>query len=41
MVVGSYNDAFTPVLLMLVPLMVAAAIILAFVREDKLKETVE
>ena len=40
-VVGSYNDAFTPVLLMLVPLMVAAAIILAFVREDKLKETVE
>ena len=40
-VVGSYNDAFTPVLLMLVPLMLAAAIILAFVREDTLKETVE
>ena len=40
-VVSSYNDGFTPVLLMLVPLMAAAAIILAFVREDKLKETVE
>ncbi|MFD5867912.1 MDR family MFS transporter [Corynebacterium sp. NPDC060344] len=40
-VVSSYNDGFTPVLLMLVPLMATAAIILAFVREDKLKETVE
>ena len=40
-VVSSYNDGFTPVLMMLVPLMAAAAVILAFVREDKLKETVE
>ena len=40
-VVSAYNDGFTPVLMMLVPLMVASAIILAFVREDKLKETVE
>ncbi len=40
-VVSSYNDGFTPVLLMLVPLMIIAAVILLFVREDKLKESVE
>lgn len=36
----SYNDALTPVFLLLVPLAVLAAVILTFVREDSLKETV-
>lgn len=40
-VVGAYNDAFTPVLMMLVPLMAVSALILVFVREDALKESVE
>ena len=38
-VVSSYNDGLAPVFLMLVPLMGFAALVLAFVREDKLKET--
>ncbi|WP_448852181.1 MDR family MFS transporter [Corynebacterium sp. 335C] len=37
----SYNDAFTPVFLLMAPLFAVAAIILSFVREDVLSETVE
>lgn len=36
----SYNDALTPVFLMLVPLSIVAVILLMFVREDPLKETI-
>ena len=36
----SYNDALTPVFLMLVPLSIVAVILLMFVREDSLKETI-
>lgn len=39
--ISSYNDGLTPVFLMLVPAMALAAIIVAFVVEDPLKETVE
>ncbi len=39
--VTSYNDGLTPVFLMLVPVMVLAAAIVFFVREEPLKETVE
>ncbi|AZA13169.1 MDR family MFS transporter [Corynebacterium choanae] len=37
----SYNDALTPVFLWLSPLAVLALILLFFVREDKLKDTIE
>nr|WP_281248012.1 MDR family MFS transporter [Corynebacterium aquilae] len=37
----SYNDALTPVFLLLAPLAVIAALILTQVREDTLKDTVE
>lgn len=40
-VVTSYNDGLTPVFLMLVPLMVISSGVLALVREERLKETVE
>ncbi|WP_425429722.1 MDR family MFS transporter [Corynebacterium sphenisci] len=40
-ILGSYNDALTPVLAMLVPLMVLATLLLVGIREEKLKDTVE
>ena len=36
----AYNDALTPVFLMLVPLALVSAVILIFVREDNLKDTI-
>jgi EmrB/QacA subfamily drug resistance transporter len=40
-IVGSYNDALTPVFLYMVPLMVVAAILLLFVVEKPLATTIE
>lgn len=40
-IIGSYNDALTPVFLYMVPLVVVAVILLAFVKEEKLRTTVE
>lgn len=39
--VSSYNDGLTPVFLMLVPAMALAAIVVFFVTEERLKETIE
>lgn len=39
--ISSYNDGLTPIFLYLTPVIVLAAIIVFFVREDPLKETVE
>ena len=36
----AYNDALTPVFLMLVPLALVSAVVLIFVREDNLKDTI-
>ncbi len=40
-IVGSYNDALVPVLGWMAPAAVVAALILAFVRSERLKESVE
>ena len=40
-IVGSYNDALTPVFLYMVPLVVVAAILLCFVKEKPLATTIE
>ncbi len=40
-IIGSYNDALTPVFLYMVPLVVVAIILLIFIREDPLRTTVE
>lgn len=40
-IIGSYNDALTPVFLYLVPLVVVAAILLCFVQEKPLATTIE
>jgi len=40
-IVGSYNDALTPVFLMLVPLLALSFILLLFVKEEKLATTIE
>lgn len=40
-IVGSYNDALVPIYHVLVPLVLLATVLLLFVREDTLKETVE
>ena len=40
-VIGSYNDALAPVFLWLLPLAVVGAVLLFFVREDPLKETLD
>ncbi len=40
-VVGAYNDALTPVFLMLVPLVVVGLILLVFVKEVPLRSTLE
>ena len=37
----SYNDALTPVFLLLAPVAVLAAVLLFFIREEHLKETIE
>lgn len=41
MISAAYNDSFTPVFLMISPMLAVSAIILAFIREVPLKETVE
>jgi EmrB/QacA subfamily drug resistance transporter len=40
-IIGAYNDALTPVFLYLVPLVVAATIVLAFIQEKPLATTIE
>lgn len=40
-IAGSYNDALVPIYLVMVPLVLVAAALLVFLREDKLRETVE
>jgi EmrB/QacA subfamily drug resistance transporter len=40
-VAGAYNDALVPVYHLVVPLVVVAAVLLVFLREDTLKETIE
>lgn len=40
-IVTSYNDALTPVLAALAPAVIIAAIILSFVRQDNLRETID
>lgn len=40
-IASSYNDGLTPIFLLLIPLVLAAALVLLPVREDKLKETVD
>ncbi|MDK8795172.1 MDR family MFS transporter [Corynebacterium sp. MSK041] len=40
-IASSYNDGLTPIFLLLIPLVLAAAAVLLPVREDKLKETVD
>lgn len=40
-IITSYNDGLTPALMALTPAAIVAALILAFVRQDRLKETVE
>lgn len=40
-IVSSYNDALTPVFLMLVPLLAISFVLLLFVKEDKLATTIE
>lgn len=39
--ISSYNDGLTPIFLMLAPVLVLAAAVVFFVREDPLKDTVE
>lgn len=38
---AAYNDSFTPVFLMIAPMLLLSAVVLAFIREDKLKDTVD
>jgi EmrB/QacA subfamily drug resistance transporter len=40
-IVGAYNDALTPVFLYMVPLVIAAAILLLFIKEKPLATTIE
>ena len=40
-VVGAYNDALTPVFLMLVPLVAVGFVLLLFVKEAPLRATLE
>lgn len=40
-IVASYNDALVPIYHMVVPLILVATVLLLFVREDTLKETVD
>ncbi|TCW22862.1 hypothetical protein [Dietzia cinnamea] len=40
-IVGAYNDALVPIYHMVVPLILVATVLLLFVREDTLKETVD
>lgn len=40
-IVGSYNDALVPIYHLVVPLVLLATVLLLFIREDALKETIE
>jgi hypothetical protein len=40
-IIGAYNDALTPVFLYMVPLVIVAVILLAFVKEKPLATTIE
>ena len=40
-IVSSYNDALVPIYHVVVPLILVATVLLLFVREDTLKETVD
>lgn len=40
-IIGSYNDALTPVFLYMIPLVVVAIILLIFIKEEPLRTTVE
>lgn len=40
-IAGSYNDALVPIYLVMVPLVLVATLLLAFLREDSLRETIE
>lgn len=40
-IVGAYNDALTPIFLLLVPLMVASFVLLLFIKEDPLRATLD
>ena len=40
-IVGAYNDALVPIYHVVVPLLVVATVMLMFIREDKLKETID
>lgn len=40
-IAGSYNDALVPIYLVMVPLVLVAAVLLVFLREDALRETIE
>ena len=41
MILQAYNSALTPVFIALAPVVLVAAIVLAFNRQDELAETVE
>ncbi|SEB75414.1 drug resistance transporter, EmrB/QacA subfamily [Paramicrobacterium humi] len=40
-IIGAYSDALTPIFLVMVPLMIIAAILICFLREDPLKTTID
>ena len=40
-IVGAYNDALVPIYHVVVPLILVATVMLVFLREDKLKETID
>lgn len=40
-IVGAYNDALVPIYHVVVPLILIATVMLIFIREDKLKETID
>jgi hypothetical protein len=40
-IVGAYNDALTPIFLYMVPLMLVATVLLAFIKEKPLATTIE
>ena len=40
-IVGAYNDALVPIYHVVVPLLLVATVMLLFIREDKLKETID
>lgn len=40
-ITGSYNDALVPIYLVMVPIILVATVLLVFLREDKLKDTID